>query len=248
MTEVWPTARLARSRDYTEVAAALHHYAETCPSEAKPEYERAQQHLAGLLGSAKEDLVAAAQFPHPAEIDAVLVRYEQYGKDLTTELAGVKERRNQLINEANKALSDVAVDSNATLQSMEEVLVKYDGYPAADIRKGRDFVKTKQAVLSTTVRDRLNTATKTDDLKQIEEVLAEYKDTGEMVRSAYTALTSHANSLRDEMRRKLGAAISVGDPRQIIELLEQAEAYGEPLQREREFLKVNMDYPRKRWA
>ena len=41
-------------------------------------------------------------------------------------------------------MTDVSADAAATLKAMEEVLAKYDGYPANDVRKARDAIKTRQ--------------------------------------------------------------------------------------------------------
>ena len=146
-----------------------------------------------------------------------------------------------MIGEANQKMLDVSNDPAVTLKQLEDVMELYKDYPVADVRKARDQCKTKQAVMATKARERLNSAALSKNAKEVEEVLAEFAEAGEIVDSAYKGLQRHFDTMKETMRRKLGAALNQADTKRIQEVLDEAEAFGESINREVQFLKDRMD-------
>ena len=139
---------LKRSKNFTAVSAALEQYADDkCPEELADDYRALQEWWETLKGEAKDALTTATSATHPADIDVLLESYETYGQSLSAELSAIKDRRQTLIGDANTALLDVANNAGATLQELEAALEQYSSYPAADVRKAKDQVKTKLAVI-----------------------------------------------------------------------------------------------------
>lgn len=231
--------RLKRSRNFAEVSAALQQYEGegSCPEELVGDYKALQQWWESLRASAKEALTNAASATHPSEIDQLLDEYEMYGQSLSSEISAVKDQREKLIAEANTALLNVANNPGATFKELDDALQKFSSYPVPDIRKARDQAKTKLAVMATRARERLNAAALTKDIEDIQALLTEFAEPGELIRNAYDGLQSHFGSLKDVMRRKLANAVAQTDPSQITEVLEEAESFGPTVERETAFLK-----------
>jgi hypothetical protein len=234
--------RLKRSRNFAEVAGMIARYQDSCPEELKKDYTELQQWHETLVSRAREALGASAGATHPSEIDKLLEQYESNGKkELEAELSSARDRRSQLITEANQKMLDVETDPGSTLKALADVMELYKDYPVADVRKARDKCKTKQAVMATKVRERLNTAAMSRNAKEVEEVLTEFADAGEIVDNAYKAVQRHFETMKETMRRKLGAALNQADTKRIQEVLDEAEAFGPSVTREVQFLKDRLD-------
>ncbi len=234
--------RLKRSRNFAEVAAMIARYEESCPEQLKSDYTELQQWHETLVSRAKEVLGACTGATHPSEIDKLLEQYASNGKkELEAELSSARDRRAQLISEANQKMLDVETDAGVTLKALEDVMEAYRDYPVADIRKARDRCKTKQAVMATKAREQLNAACLSKNAKDVEEVLSEFAEAGEIVDTAYKALKRHFETMKETMRRKLGAALNQADPKRIQEVLDEAEIFGPSVSREVQFLKDRLD-------
>ena len=234
--------RLKRSRNFAEVAAMIGRYEASCPEQLKSDYAQLRQWYETLISRAKEALGASAGATHPSDIDKLLEQYASNGKkELEAELAGARDRRAQLISEANQKMLAVETNPGVTLQGLEDVMELYKDYPVADIRKARDKCKTKQAVMATKARERLNAACLSKNAKDVEEVLSEYAEAGEIVGAAYKALQRHFDTMKETMRRKLGAALNQADPKRIQEVLDEAEIFGPSVSREVQFLRDRLD-------
>lgn len=62
--------------------------------------------------------------------------------------------------------------------------------------------------MATKARERLNSAALSKNAKDVEEVLAEFIEAGDIVESSYKALERHFETMKETMRRKLGAALN----------------------------------------
>ena len=108
---------LARSSNFGDVEAAVERFKEAgaCPAEAKAAYAQLAQHCNELMEAARDELAAQMTASHPAELDEVMRRYYAYGAHVTTEMTAAKDRRTQLISEANVEMQEARAPRPAAL-------------------------------------------------------------------------------------------------------------------------------------
>ena len=86
------------------------------------------------------------------------------------------------------------------------------------MRRARDLLKTRQAVLATKTRETLSAAAKLDDITEVQAALDENKECAqiELVRPAYERLAAHFGALREVARRQLSGALTLSEPASIV--------------------------------
>ena len=224
---------LALSKDYKTVVATLKQYTEPFPAELESGIRKLQKHQEDLLQSAKDQLVELVAAATPMHIDEQLPKFGLFGDELDGERAGARQRREDLCDRATKDMEALA-DANgaASLREIELCLTQHELYPK-EVRAGRDALKTRQAVKSAKLRERLKDAQTSQDFSFISTVLEEIGDTaGVQLAGVVADVQEHQNKLLEEMKAKMKAALQYEDPRHIDETVEEAQPYGERVKNE----------------
>ena len=96
----------------------------------------------------------------PSEIIEGLKPFEgsPAAKYVTIEISAAKQRLNGLIEEAKRTIAVLLhQDRNATLKEIEDMQVRYKGYPEAEMRDKMDSLRSKEVLLSSSMLETLQT-------------------------------------------------------------------------------------------
>ena len=215
------------SQDYAAVSATLRLYTEPYPVELESEIRKLHQHQENLLQSAKDQLIELVAAATPMHIDEQLPKFASFGPELDGERAGARTRRADLCERASKDMEALAdPNSTATLRELELCLEQHELYPK-EVRGARDALKTRKAVKTAKLRERIRDARISQDFALVSGLLEEISDTaGVQLAGDVADLKEHQSSMVETIKNKMKAALQYEDPRDLDKVIEEANQFG----------------------
>ena len=213
-----------------------------------------------LVGKHKMALLELVSKNEPSEIIEGLKPFEgsPAAKYVTIEISAAKQRLNGLIEEAQRTIAVLLhPDRNATLKEIEDMQVRYKGYPEAEMRDKMDALRSKEVLLSSSMLDTLQTLAVNNDFAKIQEAIdkkpqdeaeSDAGDEGrkkrtEALEKAYTELEKKRDELLESMKKKIEEAKTNqdADPADILKVVKEAANYGDSVQADRESLEQALE-------
>jgi predicted transcriptional regulator len=226
---------LFSSDDFAAVDAALKLYS-PWPKDVFDDVNKLRNQRDKLIEQAKSKLLDVVSAVDHTEINKALEDCQAYGDNVRRERETVEKRLVSVFAMASKEMLGVAERTNATEEEIEDMLKKYEALPVSDktVRRGRDALKARLAMLETATRDKLrHLAESSNSLQELDAALAKYKPREEALGDAYKNLQIRRDSLQSAIVEKLSGAASLDDPVEILKLLKEAETF-EPKSIEKE--------------
>jgi Fe-S cluster biosynthesis and repair protein YggX len=216
---------LSQSRDFHMVVSKLEQYSEL-PEELQQELQQVQQHRDELLEYAKQEIAELSAASNPQVIDRQLEKFEILGDVVDSERIAAVARKTELLERASKEMEMLATSPDTSLREIETCLTLYEDYPR-DVRKARDQLKTRQAVLSARLREKIRDASATKSFKDIAALLDDIGDSaGDKLAGPVVDLRNQHQNLVIAMQAKLKAAMGYKDARAVQQLLDDSAEFG----------------------
>ena len=222
---------------FEEVDAAMEKYVDFPLEEVTQNWGELSLKRDELVSKAKQTCVDLCNSEDPAAILEELEKLKPYGKRIEDQRVQVRGHCNAILKKAVRSMRACAMDNDATIARVEELLETYKDYPA---QGGIDGARIQlQAALEraakkagTAMRDQAAST----DVVAIDALLAKYEAHPDHAAESLKALQEQRTKLADDMKEKLKAGLEAKEPRIVAELVKDAGVYGESVQSEREAL------------
>ena len=206
MTELSPTAQVD---GLPAIDAALAVYS-GYPDEVLVHWSTLQQHRDSLVRTARLKVREINTSTDPAQIAAVMEKYENFGEEVQADLLNANGQLLKLVDAARTEIVRVINRKAATLGQMEAVLLKYEAYPVGALGDERAAVKTRVGGLRT-LKARLCEVCATCHPQDISAELSRYDDYGEAIADERQLLEARFAELIQDAREELRRLIEAGD-------------------------------------
>ena len=225
-------AELTLSDDFNAVEVGIEKF-EKYPDEITTHLDKLKDHRGKLLSDAKTQLTELRASTSIDHIDQQIKKFlKLYGKDIQADIDAVSTRKNDLLSEARNEMETLAKDKDASIESIELMIQKFEHYPR-DIRKSRDQLKTRLAVLVAEISQELRKASKSSDFRAVNELLDKYSERPSThIAGVIADVRGRQANLIVEMKKTLRTGSALDDPREMDKLLELATPFGRAVRNE----------------
>eukprot|EP01046_Picozoa_sp_COSAG06_P007679 COSAG06_NODE_378_length_16640_cov_13.584729_3_plen_5372_part_01 len=238
-------AKLVKEGEFKEVDEAVTKYTEWSSEEIKDDLGKLRARWEQIMENAKSGLLDGCALSDPIKIREVLKEHEKFGPAVEREREQVMRRIETIHDVAAKEMMDMASRKVVTEAESSVLLEKYAEWgndPVhPELKKARDALRSKQALLATGTMDRLRRlGAVEEDPEVLNNAIEEFKERAEELGDAYTAITSRRDQLKDEMVTKINDAKALDDPVEMARVVKESETFGELVEKDREGLKEDM--------
>eukprot|EP01043_Picozoa_sp_COSAG02_P037144 COSAG02_NODE_2767_length_8066_cov_24.147358_2_plen_2629_part_01 len=255
----------ASSDDLDEIVACIEMFSSGAHStDVKAAVAKLEARRDELVGDKKTKVLELVSKSDPNEItnglDEIFGVEEGSGKSyrdspaakyVQVEIDAANARWQRLIDEAKRTITVLLhPDRNATLQEVEAMQARFKDYPEEAMRDKMDALKSKEVLLSSSLKDTLRGLVEGSDFKAITQALAEKPekqadaepDAKDVMAEFYEKLEARRDSLKQTMQEKLKEVEGSDNPTEMQELLATAESdYGEAVESEAKSLRDSLD-------
>ena len=136
---------LLESDDFGAIDASLdrHAHAGTSDRQVKSAYRRLQTRRDQMVAAVQMALRELLGYVAPVAMGTALTRYAAYARACPEEFRAVKQKRQNLIDEANAKLLEAANSDHITIPAMQELITMYHGFPQDDVKEGMAALTAK---------------------------------------------------------------------------------------------------------
>lgn len=134
---------LLESDDFSAIDASLERHAGMSDRQVKSAYRRLQTRKDQMVAAVQMALRELLGYVAPVAMGTALTRYAAYARACPEEFRAVKQKRQNLIDEANAKLLEAANSDDITIPAMQELITMYHGFPQDDVKEGMAALTAK---------------------------------------------------------------------------------------------------------